>query len=88
MKMKVSMPEVLQVFEGVLAGDISGEKAEDWAYIRMETLDNLDLIFEPASAKDFIWDGLLDLTGEYLHDEANIKTEFERLIEAQKNLGC
>lgn len=91
--MKVTISEVLQVFEGILAGNITRDEAEDWAYIRMEAEDNRELIYDPAPAEDLIWDGigyllgvgLLNLTGEYLHADTDIKQKLDCLIDTLKS---
>lgn len=83
-EMKISLLDVQQVFNDLLNHNISLEDAEEWARIRMNALDNQDLIFDPPIKEELIWKAVIYLSGvglkispdKYMEDEIGIKETF------------
>lgn len=66
--MKVSLIEVLGVFDNLISGDISKEDASNWAKQRQKAEDSGNLEYEPTSKEQKIWDAILYLEGVDLKD--------------------
>ena len=66
--MKVSLTEVVNIFDGLISGELSREDASDWAKKRQEAEDAGDLEYEPATKEREIWDAVLYLEGVDLKD--------------------
>lgn len=60
--MRVSLAEVREVFDRLLAGQ-SREAASSWAMERLQAVDASSLTYEPLADKDRIWEALTFLVG-------------------------
>ncbi|MCG6037553.1 hypothetical protein HUN19_17120 [Acinetobacter oleivorans] len=82
--MKISLLDVKKVFNDLLNRKISREDAEEWARIRMNALDNQDLIFDPPIKEELLWKAVIYLSGvglkistdKYMEDDLGIKETF------------
>ncbi|MGN5754944.1 hypothetical protein ACNQO8_08500 [Acinetobacter calcoaceticus] len=82
--MKISLLDVKKVFNDLLNRKISREDAEEWAKIRMNALDNQDLIFDPPIKEELLWKAVIYLSGvglkispdKYMEDDLDIKETF------------
>ncbi|MDR5758550.1 hypothetical protein [Caballeronia sp. LZ035] len=80
--MEIDVQTVRHVFEEMLAGRISRQEADRWAYSVIQHEEAGNLIYSPPSDKDRIWSGVMYLYGvdlmespdEYLHTDEDIKT--------------
>ncbi|TCK36366.1 hypothetical protein B0G84_5363 [Paraburkholderia sp. BL8N3] len=80
--MKIDVQSVRRVFEEMLAGRMSREEADRWAYLVMQQEEAGTLIYLPSSDKERIWSGVTYLYGvdlmespdEYLHTDEDIRT--------------
>lgn len=83
-EMKISLLDVKKVFNDLLNRKISREDAEAWARIRMNALDNQDLIFDPPIKEELLWKAVIYLSGvglkispdKYMEDDLGIKETF------------
>jgi len=83
-EMKISLLDVKKVFNDLLNRKISREDAEEWARIRMNALDNQDLIFDPPIKEELLWKAVIYLSGvglkistdKYMEDDLGIKETF------------
>lgn len=83
-EMKISLLDVKKVFNDLLNRKISREDAEEWAKIRMNALDNQDLIFDPPIKEELLWKAVIYLSGvglkispdKYMEDDLDIKETF------------
>ena len=83
-EMKISLLDVKKVFNDLLNRKISREDAEEWARIRMNALDNRDLIFDPPIKEELLWKAVIYLSGvglkistdKYMEDDLGIKETF------------
>jgi hemerythrin superfamily protein len=82
--MELSLTDVQNVFEDLIAGRISREDADRWAYARMQSFDSNDLLFHPKAEEELLWDAVQYLYGidtkvspdEYMHSIEDIETEY------------
>jgi hypothetical protein len=90
--MEVDLQTVRRVFEDVLAGRITREQADRWAYTVVQQEEAGTLVYSPAADKERIWSGvmylygvdILESPGEYLHSDDDIRTAMkEKLGDAQ-----
>jgi hypothetical protein len=77
--MKVSLKEMIEVFNDLIEEKKSREEVASWALKRQEANDLDALEFEPVSEKRKIWRGitylmgvdLVEIDGSYLHSIEN-----------------
>jgi hypothetical protein len=90
--MEVDLQTVRRVFEDVLAGRMTREQADRWAYTVVQQEEAGTLVYSPAADKERIWSGVMYLygvdimesSGEYLHSDDDIRTAMkEKLGDAQ-----
>lgn len=82
--MEISLLDVQKVFNDLLNHKISRENAEEWARLRMNALDNRDLIFDPPIEEELLWKAVIYLSGvglkishdKYMEDDIGIKETF------------
>ncbi|WP_224993221.1 hypothetical protein [Acinetobacter pittii] len=82
--MKISLLDVQKIFNDLLNHKISREDAEEWARIRMNAMDNQDLLFDPPIKEELLWKAVIYLSGvglkispnKYMEDEIGIKEVF------------
>ena len=81
--MRVSLAEVREMFDGLLAGE-SREAASAWAVARMQAADDDDLRFDPPNSETRIWDAIVflggidlitDMGGSYLYGPLDLESE-------------
>ncbi|MFM0738140.1 hypothetical protein PQQ51_12935 [Paraburkholderia xenovorans] len=80
--MEIDVQSVRHVFEEILAGRMSREEGDRWAYSVMQQEEAQNLIYLPPSDKERIWSGVMYLHGvdlmespdEYLHMDEEIRT--------------
>jgi hypothetical protein len=80
--MEIDVQSVRHVFEEILAGRMSREEGDRWAYSVMQQEEAQNLIYLPPSDKERIWSGVMYLHGvdlmespdEYLHTDEEIRT--------------
>ncbi len=66
--MKVSLVEVLGIFDDLINGNIAREDVSSWAQERQNAEDSGSLEYEPTSKEQIIWDAILYLEGVDLKD--------------------
>jgi hypothetical protein len=79
--MEIGIDAVRNVFQDVLAGRMTREAADRWAYMLIQQSEADSLVFVPESEKKRIWDGitylygidLMEEPGEYLHTDDDIR---------------
>jgi hypothetical protein len=77
--MRISLPEIQEVFTELIEERKSREEIASWAAQRQVANDSGNLEFEPASEKKKLWRGitylmgvdLRDIDGSYLHSIEN-----------------
>ena len=82
--MKISLLDVQKIFNDLLNHKISREDAEEWARIRMNAMDNQDLLFDPPIKEELLWKAVIYLSGvglkispnKYMEDDIGIKEMF------------
>jgi len=83
-EMKISLLDVQKIFNDLLNHKISREDAEEWARIRMNAMDNQDLLFDPPIKEELLWKAVIYLSGvglkispnKYMEDDIGIKEMF------------
>lgn len=83
--MLLTIDDIKGKFSELLAGKISREDADRWAYERMQALDAGSLEFNPKSDEEFLWSAIQYLYGvdtkdspdEYMHSLDDIQKAFE-----------
>lgn len=83
--MEIDLQTVRRVFEDVLAGRMSREQADRWAYSVIQQEETGTLTYAPPADKARIWAGVMYLYGvdtmeapsEYLHTDDDIKAAME-----------
>ena len=89
--MEVDLQTVRSVFKDILAGRISREQADRWAYSVMQQEEGGTLRYSPSTDRERIWAGVMYLygvdsmeaPGEYLHTDDDIRAAMtEKLGEA------
>lgn len=83
--MELDLYTVRLVFKDVLAGRMSREQADRWAYSVVQQEEASTLTYSPPADKERIWAGVMYLYGvdametptEYLHSEDDIKAAME-----------
>ena len=84
--MKVSVADVSEQFDLLLADERPREAVEAWAAVRMRALDEGQLEFDPAADEARIWGGIQYLLGaglqaapgHYLHGREDFLTFRQR----------
>ena len=82
--MELSRDDIQEVFQDLIAGRISREDADRWAYARMQAFDSDDLSFSPKADEELLWDAVQYLYGidtkvspeEYMHSIDDIEAEY------------
>ncbi|MEM9542431.1 MAG: hypothetical protein AAGA60_23430 [Cyanobacteria bacterium P01_E01_bin.42] len=77
--MKVKLIELISMFDDLIDRKQYREEIANWAVKRRQAEDEGNLEYEPISAEDIIWEGILYLTGcdmkdsptSYLHSIKN-----------------
>ncbi len=85
MVMLLTIYDIINIFHQLVDGKISREKADRWAYERMQAFDSDLLEFDPATDEDILWSAIQYLygidtmvsPGEYMHPIEEIKKTFE-----------
>lgn len=86
--MEIDLESVRGVFREVLAGRMTREAADRWAYGLVQQSETGSLIFVPESEKKRIWDGIMYLygvdsieePGEYLHTDEDIRAAMQSKV--------
>jgi hypothetical protein len=86
--MKIDIEAVRNVFLNVLAGRMTREEADRWAYALIQQSEANALIFIPESNKKCIWDGIMYLygidlmeePGKYLHTDEDIRSAMKAKV--------
>lgn len=86
--MEVSLDAVRKIFLDVLAGRMTREAADRWAYSIVSESESGVLTFEPPRERARIWEGvmylygidIMEAPGEYLHSEEDIRTAMEEKV--------
>ncbi|WP_218082112.1 hypothetical protein [Anthocerotibacter panamensis] len=86
--MEIDIEAVRDVFRNVLAGRMTREAADRWAYALVQQSETDSLIFVPESEKKRIWDGIMYLYGvdlmeepeEYLHTDEDIRLAMQAKV--------
>ncbi|QPB85430.1 hypothetical protein CWC22_020630 [Pseudoalteromonas rubra] len=86
MVVQLSNTELKQIFNNLIAGELSREDADRWAYKMMQAFDNDSLEFIPSSDESKLWEGVqylfgidtMEEPGEYIHTIEEIEEEFNR----------
>ena len=81
-----SLHDIQTTFKALIAGTLTREQADRWAFERIDAFDREDLRFDPPGEQERIWSALqylygIDLQeapGAYLHSLDDIKHEFEQ----------
>ena len=79
--MEITLDSVRGVFRDVLAGRMTREAADRWAYSLVQQAKSGALIFVPESDRKCIWDGIMYLYGidilegpeDYLHTDDDVR---------------
>jgi len=85
---EIDLESVRSVFREVLAGRMTREAADRWAYGLVQQSETGSLIFVPDSEKKRIWDGIMYLygvdsmeaPGEYLHTDEDIRAAMQAKV--------
>lgn len=80
----VSIRDVQSTFKALIAGTMTREQADRWAFERIDAFDQQELRFEPVDEEERIWSALqylygIDLQeepGTYLHSLDDIENKF------------
>ncbi|MDT7526953.1 hypothetical protein NOG12_12815 [Pseudidiomarina sp. GXY010] len=83
--MLLTIDDIKGKFSELIAGEISREAADRWAYERIQAFDAGLLEFEPGSDEEFLWSAIQYLYGvdskdshdEYMHSLGDIQRAFE-----------
>jgi hypothetical protein len=87
-KMKVSLDEIKQAFDTVIAEKKSREEVASWAHQLQLAEDDNNLKYDPPSAEDKIWDGIEYLMGIDLRDaDGSYLHSLESFIEYREKKG-
>lgn len=86
--MEIDLESVRGVFREVLAGRMTREAADRWAYGLVQQSETGFLIFVPEAEKKRIWDGIMYLygvdsmeePGEYLHTDEDIREAMQAKV--------
>ena len=86
--MEIDLESVRAVFREVLAGRMTREAADRWAYGLVKHSETGSLSFVPESEKKRIWDGItylygvdsMDEPGEYLHTDEDIRAAMQAKV--------
>lgn len=86
--MEIDLESVRNVFHEVLAGRMTREAADRWAYELVQQSEMGSLSFVPESEKRRIWDAILYLygvdsmeePGEYLHTDEDIRAAMQAKV--------
>ena len=79
--MLLTSDQIDDVYSRLIAGTLSREDADRWAYVRMRACDAGELEFQPPSDEEMLWSALqylygIDIQhapGDYLHSIEDIK---------------
>jgi hypothetical protein len=83
--MEITINDVKNIFNQLISGVITREEADEWAYKLTEDEDANNLVYNPASKEDLIWDAIsylhgIDMQtapGEYMYSIEDIKAHYE-----------
>lgn len=86
--MEIDLESVRDVFCDVLAGRMTREVADRWAYGLVQQSEAGTLIFVPEAEKRRIWDGIMYLygvdsmeePGKYLHTDEDIRAAMQAKV--------
>ncbi|MCL2635410.1 MAG: hypothetical protein FWD50_02115 [Betaproteobacteria bacterium] len=86
--MEIDLESVRGVFREVLAGRMTREAADRWAYGLVQQSETDSLSFVPESEKKRIWEGIMYLygvdsmeePGEYLHTDEDIRVAMQAKV--------
>ena len=53
---RITLLKTLEIYKSILDGKLSYDEADRWSYKMMELYDKDELLFEPDSQEDLIWD--------------------------------
>ena len=89
--MEIDLQIVRRVFEDVLAGRISREQADRWAYSVVQQNEAGTLEYSPPKDRERIWAAVMYLygvdmptaLGEYLHTDNDIRIEMNEKFSQQ-----